>query len=244
MRRTTREASAGDTLLQTLAARGFPNVVRSVRYHRPRGPFCGLGHCTGCIVRVNGQPNVRACRHVVADGDRVETENAWPSPRLDVLGAIDLVVPRGLDTLHGFRRPAWATRMYHRVIRRLAGFGSAPDPVPGAPTAAPPRREETDVVVVGAGTSGRAAAEALVRRGARPVVVDRGLRVAEIPGATLLARTTVTFLPPPRPDGARPYTLLGFDEDGRGVSIRARSVIVATGGYERRCCSKETTARG
>ncbi len=227
-----RTASSGDTLLAALAEQELPNVVRSVRCHRPRGPFCGLGHCTGCLVRVNGRPNVRACRHVVEEGDRVETENAWPSPRWDVLGAIDVVFPRGLDTLRGFRRPAWATRAFQRVGRRLAGYGAVPDPIPDGAPSAIAHRWDTDVVIVGAGTSGRAAAEALVRRGIRPLVIDRALEVTDIPGSDLAPRTTVTFLPPPRPTAPRPFVLLGFEEPDRGVSIRAKTVILATGGYD------------
>ncbi len=224
--------AAAETLLQSLARRGFPNVVRSVRYHRPRGPFCGLGHCAGCLVRLNGRPNARACRHLVEAGDRVRTENAWPGPRFDLLGALDLLFPRGLDTLHGFRRPAWATRTYHRVVRRLAGYGAAPDPVAGAVPGPAPRGEATDVVVVGAGASGRAAAASLVGHGVRPLVVDRSLGPVDVAGADVVSRTTVTFLPPPRPDGPRPFVLLGFEESGRGVSIRARAVVLATGGYD------------
>ncbi len=227
-----RTAASGDTLLAALAGQDLPSVVRSVRDHRPRGPFCGLGHCTGCLVRVNGRPNVRACRHVVEEGDRVETENAWPSPRWDVLGAIDVVFPRSLDTLRGFRRPAWATRAYQRVVRRLAGYGAVPDPVPDGAPSANVRRWDADIVIVGAGTSGRAAAEALVRRGIRPLVVDRALEVADVPGADLAPRTTITFLPPPRPTAPRPFVLLGFEEPDRGVSIRAKAVVLATGGYD------------
>jgi sarcosine oxidase, subunit alpha len=225
-------AASGETLLQSLARRGFPNVVRSVRYHRPRGPFCGLGHCTGCLVRLNGRPNVRACRHLVEAGDRVRTENAWPGPRFDLFGALDLLFPRGLDTLHGFRRPAWATRAYQRVVRRLAGYGAVPDPIADGVPGLAPRCEETDVAIVGAGGSGRAAAKALAGQGLRPLVVDRSLEAEDVAGANVVRRATVTFLPPPRTDGPRPFVLLGFEESGRGVSIRARAVVLATGGYD------------
>jgi len=175
---------------------------------------------------------VRACRTGVGEGDRVETESAWPSPRWDVFGGIDLVFPRSLDTLRGFRRPAWATRAYQRVVRRIAGYGTLADPNPDGGSTAAPRRWEADVVVVGSGTSGRAAAESFVRRGVRPLVVDRGLEVADVPGADLVARTTVTFLPPPDPGRPRPFVLMGFEESGPGVSIRAKSVVLATGGYD------------
>jgi thioredoxin reductase len=226
------EAVAGDTLLDALARRGFPNVVRSVRYHRRRGPFCGTGDCTGCLARINGRSDVRACRHPVVDGDRVGRGNAWPAPGFDLLGVIDLLSPRGIDTLRGFRRPVWAQGLYHRVNRRLAGYGAAPEPEAAAALAAPPRPFDVDVAVVGGGIAGAAAAARLVAHGVRPLVIDRRTDATVVPGAETLTGTTVTFLPPPDPRAPRPFTLLGFEEPGRGVLVRCRSVLVTTGSFD------------
>jgi 2Fe-2S iron-sulfur cluster protein/sarcosine oxidase alpha subunit family protein/pyridine nucleotide-disulfide oxidoreductase len=230
--RSRREAGEGETLLEALARSGLPRVIRSIRYHRPRGPFCGLGHCAGCLVRVNGRPNVRACRHLLAEGDRIQTENGWPSPRFDLLGAVDALFPRGIDTLRGFRRPAAATRLYQRVVRRLAGYGAPPDLRAAEPLASEPRTITTDVVVIGGGRTGRRTTESLVRGGLHPLVLDRELQGAPIPGAEVLGRTTATFLPPPVATASWPLTLLAFEEPARGISIRTRAVVVATGGYD------------
>ena len=230
--RSAKNVRPGETLLAALARDGWPALQRSIRYHRPRGPFCGVGHCTGCLVRVNGRPNVRACRFEPAEGDVVTTENSWPSPRFDLLGVLDFLFPGGIDTLHGFRRPAWATRAYHRVVRRLAGYGAAPDPGVPAPPSAPPLRRTVDVAIVGAGVAGRALAAQLANAGRPVVAIDRALRPGPVPWADLLGRTTVTFLPPPAPGGDVRFTLLGFEEPARGVEIRARAVVVATGGYD------------
>ncbi|MGI0072164.1 MAG: 2Fe-2S iron-sulfur cluster-binding protein [Thermoplasmata archaeon] len=227
-----REVRPGETLLGVLARGRLPLLQRSIRYHRPRAPACGVGYCTGCLVRVNGRPNVRACRYRPADGDEVVTENAWPSPRFDVLGLLDFLFPGGIDTLHGFRRPAWATRAYHRVVRRLSGYGAVPDLDASAPLVTPPVRRTVDVAVVGAGPSGRAAARRLAEAGAAPLLVDRGLAPAPAEGGELVARTTVTFLPPPSGSGPGRFTLLGFEEPARGAEVRAKSVVVATGGYD------------
>lgn len=194
--------------------------------------MCGIGHCTGCLVRVNGRPNVRACRYLPSDGDVVRTENAWPSPRFDVLGILDFLFPGGIDTLRGFRRPAFATGAYHRAIRRLAGYGDPPDPGASKALSAPAVRQSVDVAIVGGGTSGRAAAARLTEAGIRPLVIDRQLAPPSLSGGDLAARTTVTFLPPPAEGSDPPFTLLGFEEPGRGLEVRAGRVIVATGGYD------------
>lgn len=222
----------GETLLRALARSRIPLLQRSIRYHRPRAPACGVGYCTGCLLRVNGRPNVRACRYLPGDGDVVVTENSWPSARFDVLGLLDFLFPAGIDTLRGFRRPAWATGAYHRVVRRLAGYGAAPDASASAGLHAPPLRRTVDVAIVGGGTSGRAVASGLVGAGIPHLVVDRQLEPPPMTDGELLPRTTVTFLPPPQEHADPKFTLLAFEEPARGVEIRARTVVVATGGYD------------
>ena len=218
---------AGATLLAGLAERGLPQFQRSVRYHRPRAPFCGVGHCSQCLVRVNGVPNVRACRYEPAPGDRITTENAWPSPRWDLLGALDLVFGRGLDSLHGFRRPVWAMPLYHRVIRRLAGYGAPPtaDPAP----IAPPREIRTDAIVVGAGPAGRAAAARIRAAGRATLLVDRSPVTAPPADVGLLAGVTAAFLPPPGRDGE---FRLAATRGREGMILRAPRVLLAPGGYD------------
>jgi sarcosine oxidase subunit alpha len=226
------ETRPGETVLDRLVQDGLPNLQRSPRYHRPRAPFCGIGQCTGCLVAVNGRPTVRSCRYVPGDGDRIVVEHGWPSRRYDVLAILDHVFRNGIDTLHGFRRPAFATPLYQRVVRQLTGYGKPPTAESAAGLAGPPTLRETDVVIVGAGRSGRAAAEALVAAGSHPLLLDRRADAAPVPGAELLSSTTATFLPA-RPAGSeRPFELLGFTEPARGVLVRARRVVVATGSYD------------
>jgi sarcosine oxidase subunit alpha len=230
--RRARERRPGETLLNALVRTEGLSLQRSVRYHRPRGPVCGIGHCTGCLVRVNGRPNVRACRTVPVAGDRVESENAWPSRRLDLLAVLDLLFPSGIDTLHGFVRPAWATRLYHRVVRRLAGYGEPPTEGSERAFAGTPVVRETDVAVIGAGRAGRRLAEFLLAGGIRPLLIDRGLASPPPPGVEFLGATTVTFLPPPTPAPDAPFRLTGFTEPATGVRVTARRVVVATGSYD------------
>ena len=37
------------------------------------GVFCAIGVCHGCLVTVNGVPDVRACQRVLCEGDEVTT---------------------------------------------------------------------------------------------------------------------------------------------------------------------------
>ncbi|MGP8076397.1 MAG: 2Fe-2S iron-sulfur cluster-binding protein [Thermoplasmata archaeon] len=227
-----RSAREGETLLLALARDRLPLLRRSIQYHRPQGPFCGIGHCAGCLVRVNGRPNVRACRYEPAEGDSVTTENAWPSPAWDVYATIGFLTPGGVDTLHGLRRPAWATRVYQRVVRRFAGTGEPPTEAAARALVTPAVERSSDVVIVGAGDAGRAVAAALVAIGVRPTVLERNLRAVPVAGADLLTATTAVFLPPPSEAGERRFTLLAFREPAQGIRLNARSVVLATGGYD------------
>lgn len=220
----------GATLVQALVRGRLPILQRSIRYHRPRAPSCGTGACSQCLVRVNGRPNVRACLYRPATDDVIRTENAWPSPEFDLFGALDAVFPRGLDTVHGFRRPAVFAPLYHRVIRRLAGFGRMAD-TPG-PTPPPGRTVPTDALVVGAGPSGRAAAQHLASAGRSTVLVDRGSTGDPLPGVTAYDTTTVVFLPPPLSGGERPFRAIAVRDGGEALRLAARTVVVATGGYD------------
>ena len=225
-------AENGETLLSALSHDRVPLLRRSMQYHRPQGAFCGIGHCEGCLVRVNDRPNVRACRYEPIAGDAVTTENAWPSVDWDLFAAIGYLAPRGVDSLHGLRRPAFATPLYQRLVRRLAGTGEPPTDEASRALFAPALERSADVTVVGGGAAGRAVVAALVGRGVRPLVLERGLHPPPLDGAEMLPATTAVFLPPPSEAGGPRFTLLGFREPAQGVRVRTRSVVVAAGGYD------------
>ena len=233
-RRRALAALPGETLSQALLRADLVPWTRSLRYHRPRGPFCGLGQCTGCLVNVGGEPNVRACQAIARDGDVVQDQNGWPSSRWDFLELLDLIFPRHLDTLHGFRRPAVFTPLYQRVVRRLAGYGKLP---PGAPPPFPRSLQwDAELLVVGGGPAGSAIAEGLAgrfpelsvllldrhRRGSLPEATPGNLRRHR--GASLI------FLPPPEPSG--PFRGLVALDSGATAEVTARRVVLATGGYD------------
>lgn len=183
-------ARAGESVAAALLAAGRPLLSRSPKYHRPRGPFCLAGSCGQCLVRVEGQPNVRACRTPCRQGLRVETQNAWPGAAHDLLGAVDWLAPRGVDHHHLLTRPPVLNRLAVGLSRSLAGTGR----LPGAPPAPwPPVREERfDALVVGGGPAGLGAAEALAAAGRRLLLVEQERRL----GGRLRARLGLPGEPP------------------------------------------------
>lgn len=206
---------------------------RSMRYHRPRAPFCGIGYCTNCIARTSDHLTARACMEGFDPPRASSRSYGWPSTQFDIAGVLDVLFPRGIDTLHGFRRPSWAVPLYQRIVRHLSGYGrvpatpSATDPLP------PPLSKTVDVVVVGAGVSGSAAIQALHARGVESVCgLDRGRTPRGDSNGVDLPNTTALFLPAPDLSAEHPFLLLASRADGRAVVLRSRRVVVATGAYD------------
>src|SRR5271169_6916747 len=188
------EGYAGDTLASALIANGVHLVGRSFKYHRPRG-ILGAGpeepNALVTVKRGPGRltPNLRATQIELTDGLRASSQNRWPSLAFDLGAVNDLLSPLfGAGFYYKtFMGPnlfgknwAW-TRVYEPAIRRAAGLGVAPrEPDPD-------RYQRTfahcDVLIVGAGPAGLAAALAASGSGARVVVCDEN----PAPGGSLLA---------------------------------------------------------
>ena len=173
----------GDTLASALLANGVRLVGRSFKLHRPRGIWsCGVEE-PGALVDVGRgarrTPNVRATLLPLAEGLAAESVNCWPSVGFDVgalTGACAALLPAGFY-YKTFKWPNW--RLFEPAIRRMAGLGRAPT----APDA--DHYEEVaadaDVLVVGAGIAGLAAAVAAARAGAHTMLLASG----EHPGGAL-----------------------------------------------------------
>lgn len=253
-------AREGEPLAAALLAAGHAVVSRSAKYHRPRGAFCLAGACGTCLVRADGLPNRRACRTPCAEGLTVETQNAFPDARHDVLGVVDALTPRGLDHHHLATWSALANRAAVALSRKLAGLGRLPSAAAAAaaraPAAPPAREERFDVLVAGAGPAGLAAAEALAGAGRRVLLVEQepapggrlrcrlGLagepdlawvervlfRVRAAGGEVALGTAVLGLWH----DGGEPIAALDADGPPRRIRLaRAARIVVCTGGHPR-----------
>ncbi len=215
----------GDTVASALHARGIRVLGRSIRYHRPRGYFCGVGKCGNCLVRVNGDPNVRACTTRIEPGMDVQRQSGWPSADLDVLGAVDRIFPRGFDYHERFLRPKALVPVYNRVIRELAGFGDPPPRTPEPTDHEPMEEVQVDVAVVGGGPAGLAAAHAASETVERLLLVEEA---PELGGELLLHEEPLEGDTPwsgsPGPEAAR--TLTTTLEDRTAVRVETEAAAV------------------
>lgn len=209
---------AGDTLASALLANGVRVIARSFKYHRPRGVF-GVGpeEPNALVTLRSGarhEPNLRATQVELFDGLEAFSQNCWPSARFDVgavLGWFSAILPSGFY----YKTFMWPRRMwptYERVIRSIGGMGHtarAPDPDRYAH-----HNATADVLIIGSGPAGLAAAQTASKSGARVLVVEQDHALggsllgstADIDGqpavqwlaariAELAARPNVTLLP-------------------------------------------------
>ena len=164
------EAREGEPVALSLAAAGRLLLARSPKYHRPRGAACLRGDCDGCLVRIDDTPGVMACRTDAASGMKITSQNAFPSAGLDVFGVTDWFFPKHMDhhkLMVGFGDAI--NRTMQVFARRMAGLGTLPEE-PGSVVAHTER--EVDVLIVGAGSAGCAAARVLSDKGFSTLLVD------------------------------------------------------------------------
>ena len=163
---------AGDTIASALAASGVRTFSRSFKYHRPRGILTASFHDPGCMVQVDGEPNVRAAHRRVDPGMAVTPQNVWPSLRFDVRAA-NQAVGRFLSPgfyYKTFIKPQRLWPAYERVLKRFAGGGRvAADSAHGY---FDKRYAHPDVLVAGGGPAGMAAAVAAAEAGASVMLVE------------------------------------------------------------------------
>ncbi|HEX3345915.1 MAG TPA: (2Fe-2S)-binding protein [Polyangiaceae bacterium] len=165
-------AERGEPAAVALVAAGHLALARSPKFHRPRGPSCLRAACDGCLARVDGEPNVMTCRVAAAEGMRVETQNVVGSKDTDLLRMADWFFPEGMNHHELLAGVPGVQRVMQAFARRVAGLGRLPKETVAPRPAA---RRDADVLIVGAGASGMAAALELGRRGRRVEVVDDAL---------------------------------------------------------------------
>ena len=264
---------SGDTLASALMAGGETIFGRSFKYHRPRGIMSAGVEESGAIVTVGRgdqrDPNVKATTQEIYNGLVASGQNAWPNVRTD-FGAVNGLMSRFFaagfyyKTFMGIPPMEWGKgtgiwMQYEKLIRKAAGMGAAsrlPDP-----DTYEHGHLFCDVLIVGSGPAGLAAAVATAKAGLDVLLVEQDFEIGgdylsqssteaepkrlaaikelEQAGARVMTRTTAF--------GLYDYGVAGLLERvtdhlseapahtprQRFLTVRAQHTILATGAMER-----------
>ena len=171
------KAQDGDTLAAALLRNGIGLVGRSFKYHRPRGIMtAGVEEPNALVTIGEGgrtEPNTRATDVFVYEGLVAKSQNRWPCLSFDIGAVLGLAAPvlsAGFyyKTFFGSAK-RWI--FYEHFIRKAAGLGDAP--TKADPDRFSQRAAFCDVLVVGAGPAGLAAALEAAVAGKRVILVEQ-----------------------------------------------------------------------
>ncbi len=189
----------GDILASALLANGIRMVGRSFKYHRPRGFMTsGSEEPNGLVELRTGafkEPNTRATTVELFDGLSAKSQNHRGSLKYDLMAINDLMSPF-LSAGFYYKTFMWPKafweKLYEPAIRSAAGLGRL------SGEADPDNYDKgflhCDILVIGSGPAGLAAAVEAGRAGAQVILADEdftfggrlnseNLVVSDIPGA-------------------------------------------------------------
>ena len=248
----------GDSIASALLANGFSVVSRSFKFHRPRGVMSAGVEETNALLSVadagSNVPIVCTTIRALSDGQVIHSQNCFPSLNYDFGRVLDFthrLWPAGFYN-KTFKWPSW--RWYESVIRHAAGLGNLPDGEDNNKYFH--HNLHCEVLIVGAGPAGLAAALSAAKSDARVVLVelDRELggsllrNSAQVDGVesdVWISRTrselddssNVTVMTSSTVSGYYDHNVLTITDratDGvkRFWKVRAREVVLATGAIE------------
>ncbi|WP_027858218.1 sarcosine oxidase subunit alpha [Marinobacterium jannaschii] len=188
----------GDTVASALLANGVDIIGRSFKYSRPRGIVAAGPEEPNAVLQVGATeatqvPNVRATQQELFNGLVCESTNGWPNADFDVMSYIgkaggSMLTPGFYYKTFMYPQSMWET--YEKFIRKAAGLGRSP--LENDPDFYDHLNQHADVMIVGAGPAGLAAALSAGRSGARVILADEQ---SEFGGSLLNSRELIEGRP-------------------------------------------------
>ncbi|WP_136685405.1 sarcosine oxidase subunit alpha [Falsirhodobacter xinxiangensis] len=214
----------GDTVASALLANGVHLMGRSFKYHRPRGPVAAGSEEPNALIGTRRgpgryEPNTRATVQEIWQGLQTNSQNKYPSLKFDI-GAVNDAAYMMFSAGFYYKTFMWPKNFWHKVyepfIRAAAGLGVSP--TEEDPDTYASRNLHCDVLIVGAGPAGIAAAKAAA--GQRVVLVDENAEA----GGTLLSEPQAVI------DGVPAWDWLASELaalKAAGVKVMTRTTAIA-----------------
>lgn len=172
----------GDTLASALLANGVRLMGRSFKYHRPRGPLSAGSEEPNALVELRGgarqEPNTRATTVELYDGLFAKSQNRLGSLKFDLLSINDRFsnfLTAGFYYKTFMWPAAFWEKLYEPIIRKAAGLGSLS--LKDDPDVYDKGFLHCDLLIIGAGPAGLAAALTAGRSGADVILADEDFQM-------------------------------------------------------------------
>ena len=172
----------GDTLASALLANGVRLMGRSFKYHRPRGVLTAGSEEPNALVELRDdarqEPNTRATTVELFDGLTAKSQNRLGPLQFDLL-AINDRFSNFLTAGFYYKTFMWPAafweKIYEPIIRHAAGLGSLS--LQEDPDVYDKGFLHCDLLIIGAGPAGLAAALTAGRSGAQVILADEDFRM-------------------------------------------------------------------
>ncbi|MHB1656749.1 MAG: 2Fe-2S iron-sulfur cluster-binding protein [Burkholderiales bacterium] len=238
----------GDTISSALWCAEVRLLGRSFKYHRPRGILSLANHDINALMQAGQRLNVRADIEPLLAQQQLTAVNTFGSLQTDSgrwLNHLAKFLPVG------FYYKAFHTKalfpLWERLFRRLTGLGRVDFATPHLRT--PKCYDFCDVLVIGAGASGLAAALSAANAGAEVVLVDENARAGGTGGYQRSGKPDINHHVNSLLDAVVRHTrvrlLTGtvaaayyadhwipLIDEQKMAKMRAKSVVIATGAFE------------
>ncbi len=243
------EGFSGDMLSSALWANGVRLLGRSFKYHRPRGIYSLANHDVNLMVEDGSRTNMRGDMLPIEPGlnvRSVNTSGGLESDRLRIMEWFSKFLPVGFY-YKAFHTPRRLFPFYENQMRKVAGLGKIN--AANELTVSPKDYAFCDVLVVGAGLSGLAAAISAAEQGLQVLLVDEQPRpggslawgcASEPESGQLLeglleqvdGLDNVQLRCGTQAAGCYGDHWVALVDDQRLTKLRARSIVIAAGCFE------------
>lgn len=239
----------GDVVSSALLANNRTVMARSFKYHRPRGVLSFANHDANVMLTTGARTNVRADVEPIKEGRSYRAVNTFGGLRFDVARVLQLfskVLPVGFY-YKAFYRPRALFPWWETLIRHMAGLGRVD--TTAASIRSPRRNRFCDVLIIGGGVAGLAAARQCLTQSIDCVIADENVRLggtfdylhardelAQAEKSSILQQISesnlIEVLPGHFAAGFYADTSVPLVGPQGLVHVHAKSVVFATGLYE------------
>lgn len=242
-------AFEGDTISSALWAAGEKVLGRSFKYHRPRGVLSLANHDVNVMLTDGIDTNIRGDVVAVRNGAKlvaVNTDGGVRNDKSKYIDSISALLPVGFY-YKAFHTPRRMFPFWENIIRKAAGLGIVNFNFPRITKRK--LNSHCDLLIIGAGPAGLAAALVAADAGLEVIIVDENQRAGgslsyDRAGSAELATKLAELL---EMVGRQPnitlrtgayaagyYTdhLIPIVEASGITKVRAKTVIVASGAFE------------